>query len=86
MAAALNHPDLVAKKQQFAQALAKLESDQSIKALGLKNRQLISADANGSEVLKQKLQMAGQVAASQSAGAFQNQKAAFQANLKCIAP
>ena len=86
MAAALNHPDLAAKKQQFAQALANLDADQNAKAKGIINRQLINAVVTGSELAKQKLQMAGQIAASQSAGAVQNQKAAFQANLKCIAP
>ena len=86
LAAALNHPDVAAKKQEFAQALAKLESDPNIKAQGLKNQQLISAVLNGPDLAKQKLQMASQVAASQNAGAYQNQKAAFLASSKCIAP
>ena len=86
LAAALNHPDVAAKKQEFAQALAKLESDPTIKAQGIKNQQLISAVLTGPDLAKQKLQMASQVAASQNAGAYQNQKAAFLASSKCIAP
>ena len=43
LAAALNHPEVAAKKQEFAQALAKLESDPNIKAQGLKNQQLITS-------------------------------------------
>ena len=84
--AARNSPDLAAKKLQFAQQIAKLDADPNVKALGIKNQQLINAVVNGSEHAKQKSQMAGQVAASQSNSAFQNQKAAFQASLKCIAP
>ena len=86
IAAALNSPELAAKKLQFAQILAKLDSDPGVKALGIKNQQLINAVVSGSEHSKQKSQMAGQVMASQSNSAFQNQKAAFQASLKCIAP
>ena len=86
MASAQNHPDLAAKKQQFAEAVAKLDADPSVKAAGAKNRQLISAAATGAEVAKQKLQMAGQVAAAQSTAAYQNQKAVFQASLKCLVP
>ena len=86
MAAAVNSPDLAVKKQQFAQALANLEADPSVKAQGIKNTQLINAAVNGPELAKQKQQMAGQVAAVQSGSAYQNQKAAFQASLKCVTP
>ena len=86
MAAALNSPDLAIKKQQFAQVLANLEADPIVKAQGIKNQQLINAAVNGPELAKQKQQMAGQVAAAQSGSAFQNQKAAFQASLKCVTP
>ena len=86
LAAALNNPDLAVKKQQFAEVLAKLDSDPSVKALGAKNRQLINAVVNGPELSKQRLQMAGQIAASQNNSTYQNQKAAFLASSKCIAP
>ena len=86
MAADLNSPDLAAKKQQFAQVLANLDADPSVKALAIKNQQLISVALNSAGLSKQKQQMAGQVAAVQSGSAYQNQKAAFQASFKCVAP
>ena len=86
MAAAMSSPDMAAKKLEFAEILAKRDADPSVKALGKKNQELINAAVNGPEHSKQRVQMAAQVAASQSSSAYRNQKAAFVASLKCIAP
>ena len=84
--AALNSPDLAAKKQQFAQQLAKFEADPKVKAQRAQNQKAMNDHVNGAGFQKKKQQMAAQSAAAQSNSAFQKQKAAVLANLKCIAP
>jgi flagellar basal body rod protein FlgB len=86
MIAALNSPDLAAKKLQFQQQMAKLDSDPTVQAQRTKHQQLLSAAVNSPDFQKLKLQMANQVAAAQNSASFLNQKALFLANLKCTAP
>ena len=84
--AAQNSPDLAAKKLQFAQALAKMESDPNVKAQRAKTQKLMSDHANSAEFQKKKQQAAAQATAAQNSSAFQNKKTAFLASLKCATP
>ena len=86
MAAALSSSDLAAKKMQFQQQMAKLDSDPTVQAQRANHQQLLAAALNGPEFQKLRDQMANQVATAQSSTSFLNQKALFLANLKCTTP
>ena len=80
---AFNSPDLVARRQLFAQKKAKLDSDLSLQAQRTKQQQLIAVAVSSSDFQKRRQRMADQVAAVQGSSDFQNQKTRFLANLKC---
>ena len=83
MAAALNSADMAAKKLQFETQKAKLDADPTVQALRIKHQQQLSAATNDPDFQKKKLEMANQIAVAQSSSSFQDQKARFNANLKC---
>ena len=83
MAAVSKSADMAVKKLQFEQQMAKLDADPNVQAQRNKHLQMLSAAANGPDIQKKKLEMTNQIAAAQSSNSFQNQKAKFQADLKC---
>lgn len=77
---------MAAKKQLFAQQMAKFEADPAVQAQRVNNPKLIADYVNSPAFQLKKQEMASQAATALSGSAYQNQKTAFQANLKCIAP
>ena len=83
IAAISNSAEMAAKKLQFEQQMAKLDADPNVQAQRTKHLQTLNAAVNGPDIQKKKLDMANQIAAAQNSDSFQNQKAKFQADLKC---
>ena len=84
--AALSTPEMAAKKQLFIQKMAKLDADPTVQAQRKNNPKLIADSVNSPAFQLKKQEMANHAAVAQSGSAYQNQKAVFQANSKCIAP
>ena len=68
--AAINSPEMAAKKLKFEQQKAKLDADPNAQAQRAANQQRLSAAVNTPEFQKLKLQVANQIAVAQSSSSF----------------